>query len=86
MLDIGVVLIGGTSNVGKSTVADEVAARLRFERWSTDSLARHPGRPWRTDGDELPPHAAEHYRDLTVDSSPHLSSAISNACGRISKS
>ena len=44
MLDIRVVLIGGTSNVGKSTVADEVAAKLGFERLSTDSLARHPGR------------------------------------------
>jgi len=67
MLDIRVVLIGGTSNVGKSTVARDVATRLGFECLSTDSLARHPGRPWRTDGDELPRHVAEHYRDLTVD-------------------
>jgi 2-phosphoglycerate kinase len=43
-----VVLIGGTSNVGKSTVAQAVAERLGFEYLSTDELARHPGRPWRT--------------------------------------
>jgi hypothetical protein len=41
-----VVLIGGTSNVGKSTLAQAVAERLGFEYLSTDGLARHPGRPW----------------------------------------
>jgi 2-phosphoglycerate kinase len=65
--DIRVVLIGGTSNVGKSTVAQEVAERFGFDCLSTDRLARHPGRPWRTDGDEVPSHVADHYRDLTVD-------------------
>ncbi|NUP38612.1 MAG: AAA family ATPase [Streptomyces sp.] len=61
------VLIGGTSNVGKSTVARAVAERLGFECRSTDLLARHPGRPWRTPEREVPAHVAEHYASLTVD-------------------
>ncbi|MEV6945121.1 AAA family ATPase [Streptomyces sp. NPDC051172] len=62
-----VVLIGGTSHVGKSTVARAVAERLGFEYRSTDLLARHPGRPWRTPEREVPAHVAEHYASLTVD-------------------
>ena len=61
------VLIGGTSNTGKSTVAGAVAERLGFEHRSTDLLARHPGRPWRTPEREVPPHVAEHYATLPVD-------------------
>ncbi|MFF4557851.1 AAA family ATPase [Streptomyces sp. NPDC001422] len=61
------VLIGGTSNVGKSTVAQEVAEKLGFEYLSTDALARHPGRPWRTLDWEVPTHVAEHYGSLTVE-------------------
>ncbi|WP_420000606.1 hypothetical protein [Streptomyces boninensis] len=61
------VLIGGTSNVGKSTVGQVVAERLGFECLSTDGLARHPGRPWRTPEREVPAHVAEHYGSLTVD-------------------
>ncbi|MGH3312184.1 MAG: hypothetical protein ACRDP3_16615, partial [Streptomyces sp.] len=34
---------------------------------STDGLARHPGRPWRTPEWEVPAHVAEHYGSLTVD-------------------
>ncbi|WP_405662629.1 AAA family ATPase [Streptomyces sp. NBC_01166] len=67
MRGVRVVLIGGTSNVGKSTVARAVADRLGFECLSTDKLARHPGRPWRTPEWEVPPHVAEHYGTLTVD-------------------
>ena len=67
MRDAGVVLIGGTSNVGKSTVARAVAERLGFGCLSTDGLARHPGRPWRTPEWEVPAHVAEHYGSLTVD-------------------
>ncbi|WP_330289908.1 hypothetical protein [Streptomyces sp. NBC_00576] len=67
MGDVRVVLIGGTSNVGKSAVARVVAERLGFACRSTDALARHPGRPWRTPGWEVPGHVAEHYRTLTVD-------------------
>ncbi|MPY44980.1 AAA family ATPase [Streptomyces phyllanthi] len=61
------ILIGGTSNVGKSTVARAVAERLGFGCLSTDGLARHPGRPWRTPEREVPAHVAEHYASLTVD-------------------
>ncbi|MFD7158858.1 AAA family ATPase [Kribbella sp. NPDC059898] len=53
-----VLLIGGTSNVGKSTAAEALAARLGFTYVSTDRLGRHPGRPW---GD-VPAHVVEHYR------------------------
>lgn len=67
MHDVRVVLIGGTSNVGKSTVAQVVAGRLGFECLSTDGLARHPGRPWRTPEREVPAHVAEHYGSLAVD-------------------
>ncbi|MBK3617974.1 hypothetical protein JHN50_25515 [Streptomyces sp. MBT98] len=67
MRDVRVVLIGGTSNIGKSTVAEAVAERLGFEHRSTDGLARHPGRPWRTPEREVPPHVAEHYGTLTTD-------------------
>ncbi|MEU3716410.1 AAA family ATPase [Streptomyces californicus] len=67
MRDVRVVLIGGTSNTGKSTVAGRLAERLGFEHRSTDGLARHPGRPWRTPEHEVPPHVAEHYATSTPD-------------------
>ena len=63
---VRVVLIGGTSNAGKSAVAGAAAGRLGFECLSTDSLARHPGRPWRRPGWEVPAHVAEHYASLTA--------------------
>ena len=62
-----VLLIGGTSNVGKSTVAQAVADKLGFELMSTDKLARHPGRPWRTPTWEVPAHVVEHYGSLAPD-------------------
>jgi 2-phosphoglycerate kinase len=61
------VLIGGTSNAGKSNVARVVASRLGYAYVSTDGLARHPGRPWRTPEREVPAAVAEHYGSLTVD-------------------
>ncbi|MFF1716483.1 hypothetical protein [Streptomyces sp. NPDC058268] len=67
MHGVRVVLIGGTSHVGKSTVGQVVADRAGFEYRSTDRLARHPGRPWRTPDWEVPAHVAEHYRTLPVD-------------------
>ncbi|QKZ17311.1 AAA family ATPase [Streptomyces chartreusis] len=67
MRDVRVLLIGGTSNVGKSTVAQVLAEKLGFECLTTDGLARHPGRPWSTPEWEVPAHVAEHYRSLTVD-------------------
>jgi 2-phosphoglycerate kinase len=67
MQGVRVVLIGGTSHTGKSTVARAVAQRLGFDCRSTDKLARHPGRPWRTAEWEPPPHVAEHYATLDVE-------------------
>ena len=64
--NLRVVLIGGTSHVGKSTLSESLAARLGWERLSTDSLARHPGRPWRPGPDKVPDHVAEHYLSLSV--------------------
>ena len=62
-LGLRVMLIGGPSNVGKSTLAQALAAQLGWRCASTDGLARHPGRPWGT----VPPHVAEHYLSLSVD-------------------
>ena len=58
-----VILIGGPSNVGKSTLAQALASRLGWRSTSTDSLARHPGRPW----GNVRPHVAEHYLTLSPD-------------------
>ena len=33
---------------------------------STDSLARHPGRPWKPAPEKVPDHVAEHYLSLSV--------------------
>jgi 2-phosphoglycerate kinase len=41
-----VILIGGSSHVGKSTLGQSLAAKLGWSYCSTDKLARHPGRPW----------------------------------------
>ena len=64
---IRVLLIGGTSHVGKSTLAQSLASTLGWRYLSTDSLARHPGRPWKTRPETVPPHVAEHYLTLSVD-------------------
>jgi 2-phosphoglycerate kinase len=58
-----VILIGGPSNVGKSTLAESLASKIGWQVTSTDSLARHPGRPW----GQVKPHVAEYYRLLSVD-------------------
>ncbi|WP_089774640.1 hypothetical protein [Ruania alba] len=62
-----VVLISGTSHTGKSSTAALLAEALRYTCRSTDQLARHPGRPWRTAGREVPDHVAEHYASLPVE-------------------
>lgn len=59
-----VILLGGGSHAGKSSVAAALAARLGYEARSTDYLARHPGRPWPAGDRPVPPHVVEYYRDL----------------------
>lgn len=44
-----------------------MAEKLGWSHLSTDSLARHPGRPWRVGPKFVPEHVADHYRTLTVD-------------------
>ncbi len=58
-----VILIGGPSNVGKSTLAQSLSSKLGWHCTSTDSLARHPGRPW----GRVRQHVAEHYLSLSPD-------------------
>lgn len=60
-------LIGGPSHAGKSTLAAAAANYLNCRCISTDSLAKHPGRPWRDAPEQPPPHVVEHYRDLGLD-------------------
>jgi 2-phosphoglycerate kinase len=62
-----VILLGGSSHAGKSTLAQHLAQRPGWACTSTDSLARHPGRPWRPQPSSVPPHVAEHYLSLTGD-------------------
>jgi 2-phosphoglycerate kinase len=59
-----VILIGGTSHVGKSTFARSLADDLGWQCMSTDMLARHPGRPWRDQG-EIPDDVAAYYLSRT---------------------
>jgi len=61
------ILIGGTSHVGKTTAAEGLAERLDWPLLSTDYIARHPGRPWRTDGTDVPGHVIKHFLELTVE-------------------
>lgn len=62
-----VILIGGSSHLGKSTLAAALGARPGWTHISTDSLARHPGRPWPQAGRPVREHVAEHYLSLSVD-------------------
>lgn len=61
-----VILIGGSSHVGKSTVSETLAAALGWDHVSTDSLARHPGRPWKPAPEKVPDEVAKHYLCLSV--------------------
>ncbi len=60
---LSTILITGTSHVGKSTLADLLSARLHYETISTDSLARHPGRPW----PGIPAPVEEYYAQLSAE-------------------
>lgn len=55
-----IILIGGSSHVGKSTFAQSLATHFGWSYCSTDKLARHPGRPWQNKGQEVPKHVADH--------------------------
>ena len=61
-----IILIGGTSHAGKSTLAQSLAAKLGWNYRSTDKLARHPGRPWiQAKKKNIPEHVMEHYKNLS---------------------
>lgn len=62
-----VILIGGPSNAGKSTLAKSLAQRLGWAQQSTDRLGRYPGRPWMTKAGPFPPHLIDHYSSLSVE-------------------
>ena len=64
---MNVILIGGSSNVGKSSVAEAIAAALGWTRLSIGRLARHSGRPWRPAPETVPDEVAQHYLSLSVD-------------------
>ncbi|MBW4621734.1 MAG: hypothetical protein KME17_20510, partial [Cyanosarcina radialis HA8281-LM2] len=65
--DRRVLLIGGSSHVGKSTLARSLASHLKRDYCSTDKLARHPGCPWRAKPQDIPERVADHYRSLSAD-------------------
>ncbi|WP_454700487.1 AAA family ATPase [Agrobacterium burrii] len=62
-LPLSTILIAGTSHVGKSTLAGLLSEKLGCEAISTDSLARHPGRPWPS----IPAPVEEYYAELSAD-------------------
>jgi 2-phosphoglycerate kinase len=61
------ILIGGASHTGKSTLARSIAAHLNWNYCSTDKMARHPGRPWQPKLADIPKHVVEHYQLLSAD-------------------
>ena len=58
------ILIGGASLAGKSSLAAKLSEELGWDTVATDYLARHPGRPWRDDGSQIPGHVVEHFLSL----------------------
>lgn len=60
-----IIVLGGTSHGGKTTVAKKVSSEFNLGLISTDTLAKHPGRPWRSKPDRLPNHVVKHYSTLT---------------------
>jgi 2-phosphoglycerate kinase len=61
-----VILIGGTSHTGKTTIALALANTLHWSYASTDKMARHPGRPWNENPDSIPEQVVEHYLGLST--------------------
>ncbi len=66
-IDTRVILIGGTSHAGKSTLAQALASKLEWCLISTDSLAAHPGRPWKKGTRPLSKEVADYYLSLSVE-------------------
>jgi cytidylate kinase len=63
-----VILISGASHAGKSTLSRSLADTLGWNYFSTDTLARHPGRPWvSTKVKTIPEHVVQHYQTLSVE-------------------
>lgn len=62
-LPLFTILIAGTSHVGKSTLAGLLSEKLGCEAISTDSLARHPGRPW----PGIPAPVEDYYTQLSAE-------------------
>ncbi|MEO0685471.1 MAG: 2-phosphoglycerate kinase [Cyanobacteria bacterium J06649_11] len=61
-----IIIIGGSSHSGKSTLAQSLAAKLGWNYLSTDKLARHPGRPWIQENKKfIPEDVIEHYKNLS---------------------
>ena len=56
-----VLLIGGTSHAGKTSLGERVARNLGWRYISTDNLSRHPGRPWPRDDGSLPEDVIAYY-------------------------
>lgn len=67
MTEPKVVLIGGASHTGKSTIAAALSKQLGWPLLSTDSLGRHPGRPWSHTERPVPKHVVSYYLDLGAD-------------------
>lgn len=59
-----IILIGGTSHTGKSTLGKSIATGLNIDYLATDRLARHPGRPWKPYSESIPEHVQKHYSSL----------------------
>lgn len=62
-----IILIGGTSHVGKSTLGKYLANKLGWSYLATDRLAKHPGRPWSENGQAVREHVVQHYQTLSVE-------------------
>ena len=62
-----VLIIGGSSHSGKTTLAKALSKKWNCRYISTDGLARHPGRPWPKPSKPVPVHVANHYRLLPLD-------------------
>lgn len=62
------VLVGGASHVGKSTLCASLVSLPGWNSMSTDQLGRHPGRPWVSSQRRVVrQHVAEHYLSLSAE-------------------